>query len=122
MRAPRAARRLHERLRRDLLPRLGAEAPLLLVAIAGPNNVGKSTLFNALVGAHLSPARPEGGLTKQCLAAAHPETWTGALKDFLTRRYDVVPVPSGDAAPVDEPGPAGASTWCSPEPCPTGCW
>ncbi|QSQ22284.1 GTPase domain-containing protein [Pyxidicoccus parkwayensis] len=103
-----AARRLAERLRRDLLPRLGsADAPLLLVAIAGPNNVGKSTLFNALVGAALSPARPEGGLTKQCLAAAHPETWTGALKDFLTRRYDTVPVPSGDMAPVDQPGPAG---------------
>jgi energy-coupling factor transporter ATP-binding protein EcfA2 len=103
-----AARRLAERLRRDLLPRLGSDdAPLLLVAIAGPNNVGKSTLFNALVGAALSPARPEGGLTKQCLAAAHPETWTGSLKDFLTRRYDTVPVASSDAAPVDQPGPAG---------------
>ncbi len=102
-----AARRLAERLRRDLLPRLGGDAPLLLVAIAGPNNVGKSTLFNALVSAPLSPARPEGGLTKQCLAAAHPETWTGALRDFLTRRYDVVLVPPGESAPVDQPGPAG---------------
>jgi hypothetical protein len=102
------ARRLLERLRRDLLPRLGgADAPLLLVAIAGPNNVGKSTLFNALVGTPLSPARPEGGLTKQCLAAAHPDTWSGSLKDFLTRRYDIVPVASGEAAPVDQPGPAG---------------
>jgi hypothetical protein len=101
------ARRLAERLRRDLLPRLGADAPLLLVAIAGPNNVGKSTLFNSLAGAPLSPARPEGGLTKQCLAAAHPDTWTGELKEFLTRRYDVVPVPSGTDAPVDQPGPAG---------------
>jgi len=102
-----AARRLAERLRRDLLPRLGGDAPLLLVAIAGPNNVGKSTLFNSLVGTSLSPARPEGGLTKQCLAAAHPETWTGELKDFLTRRYDVVPVAPGADAPVDQPGPAG---------------
>ncbi|QRK10169.1 50S ribosome-binding GTPase [Archangium violaceum] len=102
------ARRLLERLRRDLLPRLGgADAPLLLVAIAGPNNVGKSTLFNALVGTSLSPARPEGGLTKQCLAAAHPDTWTGSLKDFLTSRYDIVPVASGEAAPVDQAGPAG---------------
>jgi hypothetical protein len=101
------ARRLAERLRRDLLPRLDADAPLLLVAIAGPNNVGKSTLFNALVGAHLSPARPEAGLTRQCLAAAHPGSWTGALRDFLTRRYDIVLVPSGEAAAVDQPGPSG---------------
>ncbi|GHG80050.1 GTPase domain-containing protein [Comamonas sp. JC664] len=102
------ARRLAERLRRDLLPRLGsADAPLLLVAIAGPNNVGKSTLFNSLVGASLSPARPEGGLTKQCLAAAHPESWSGPLKDYLTRRYDTVPVASGEAAPVDQSGPPG---------------
>jgi energy-coupling factor transporter ATP-binding protein EcfA2 len=102
------ARRLAERLRRDLLPRLGSgDAPLLLVAIAGPNNVGKSTLFNALAGASLSPARPEGGLTKQCLAASHPETWTGTLKDFLTRRYDIVTVAEGETAPVDQPGPAG---------------
>ncbi|HSP78352.1 MAG TPA: GTPase [Myxococcaceae bacterium] len=102
------ARRLMERLRRDLLPRLGgAEAPLLLVAIAGPNNVGKSTLFNGLVGTSLSPARPEGGLTKQCLAAAHPASWTGELKDYLTRRYEIEPVASGEAAPVDQPGPAG---------------
>jgi hypothetical protein len=101
------ARRLSERLRRDLLPRLGGEAPLLLVAIAGPNNVGKSTLFNALVGVSLSPARPEGGLTKQCLAAANPGTWTGELREFLVRRYDIVPVPPGTEAPVDQPGPAG---------------
>ena len=103
-----ALRRVQERLRRDLLPRLGDDgAPLLLVAIAGPNNVGKSTLFNALVGTRLSPARPEGGLTKQCLAAAHPDTWTGALRDFLTRRYDIVLVAAGEQAPVDAPGPAG---------------
>ncbi|MDC0712784.1 50S ribosome-binding GTPase [Stigmatella sp. ncwal1] len=101
------ARRLSERLRRDLLPRLGGDAPLLLVAIAGPNNVGKSTLFNSLIGVSLSPARPEGGLTKQCLAAANPETWTGELRDFLIRRYDILPVPPRTEAPVDQPGPAG---------------
>ena len=32
----------------------------MLAAIAGPNNVGKSTLFNALVGAALSPAPASG--------------------------------------------------------------
>jgi hypothetical protein len=87
------ARRLTERIRRDLLPRLAAAAPLLLAAIAGPNNVGKSTLFNALAGEALSPAHPEGGLTKQCLAVAHPETASGAGLLALLRRYSVVGVP-----------------------------
>ena len=70
--------RLRRRLARDVLPRLDAQAPLLLVALAGPNNVGKSTLFNTLAGAPLSPARAEGGLTRQCLAAVHP---SGATAD-----------------------------------------
>jgi hypothetical protein len=99
--------RLSDRLHRDLLPRLAAEAPILLVAIAGPNNVGKSSLFNALVRSPLSPARAEGGLTKQCLAAAHPSLWQGELRAFVERRYEVVPLPPGEAPPVDQPGPPG---------------
>jgi hypothetical protein len=99
--------RLSDRLRRDLLPRLSAEAPILIVAISGPNNVGKSSLFNALVRKPLSPARAEGGLTKQCLAAAHPSLWQGELRDFVERRYEVLPVEPGQPPPVDQPGPPG---------------
>jgi hypothetical protein len=102
-----AAARLAERLRRDLLPRLAGAGPVLLVAIAGPNNVGKSSLFNSLVRRAISPARAEGGLTKQCLAAAHPSLWSGELRVFIERRYEVVTLPAGSAAPVDQPGPAG---------------
>jgi 50S ribosome-binding GTPase len=102
-----AAARLAERLRRDLLPRLAGHGPVLLVAIAGPNNVGKSSLFNALVGRAISPARAEGGLTKQCLAAAHPWLWSGDLRAFVERRFDVVAIPDGASAPVDQPGPPG---------------
>ena len=101
------ARRVRTRILRDLLPRLSSEAPLLLVAVAGPNNVGKSTLFNTLVGADLSPARAEGGLTQQCLAAATPETATGPGREALSARYEVVLLPPGARAPVTEPGPAG---------------
>jgi len=101
------ARRVRTRILRDLLPRLGGEAPLLLVAVAGPNNVGKSTLFNTLVGTALSPARAEGGLTQQCLAAATPATASGAGREALSARYEVVLLPPGTRAPVTEPGPAG---------------
>jgi hypothetical protein len=104
--AERLAGRLADRLGRDLLPRLGApEHPVLLVGIAGPNNVGKSSLFNALVGAELSPARAEGGLTRQCLAAAHPDAWTGTLRGFLQDRFEVRLVEGG--APATEAGPPG---------------
>jgi len=95
------------RILRDLLPRLSSDAPLLLVAITGPNNVGKSTLFNTLVAAHLSPARAEGGLTQQCLAAATPDTASGAGREALSARYEVVLLPPGARAPVTEPGPPG---------------
>lgn len=105
--AARAAGRLAERIRRDLLPRLGGPHPTLIVGIAGPNNVGKSSLFNALVGAALSPARAEGGLTKQCLAAAHPSLWSGPLRRLVEERFEVREVRAGEAPPVTEPGPPG---------------
>ena len=114
------ARQLGERLRRDLLPRLNAEAPLLLAAIAGPNNVGKSTLFNALAGERISPAHPEGGLTKQCLAVAHPETASGAGLEALSRRYSVVAVQEGESPPVDSPGPVGRLYLAKPPHLPRG--
>jgi hypothetical protein len=100
-------RRLRERIRRDLLPRLSGDHATLLLGIAGPNNVGKSTLFNAFLGRHLSPARAEGGLTKQCLAAAHPSLWDGPMRELIGRRYDVVRVERAEDAPVTEPGPPG---------------
>lgn len=90
------------------------------MAIAGPNNVGKSSLFNALVRRALSPARAEGGLTKQCLAAAHPSLWEGDLREFVERRYEVVTLPAGTPAPVDQPGPAGRLYLVLAEEVPTG--
>jgi hypothetical protein len=101
------AGRVRTRIERDLLPRLSNAHPLLLAAVAGPNNVGKSTLFNALVGEALSPARAQGGLTQQCLAAAHPETADGQGRMALSARYEVVLLAPGERAPVTEPGPPG---------------
>lgn len=105
--AARVAERVEDRIRRDLLPRLGGSHPTLIAGIAGPNNVGKSSLFNSLVGQQLSPARPEGGLTKQCFAVAHPSLWSGELRALIEERYEVVPVRPGAVPPITEPGPPG---------------
>lgn len=118
-----ALRRLKDRVHRDLLPRLqlgDATAPALLVGIAGPNNVGKSSLFNALAGAQLSPARAEGGLTKQCLAACHPALLDEKLRGWLSQRYEVVEIEKGAHAPVDQPGPSGRLYLVTSEAMPKG--
>jgi hypothetical protein len=67
------ANRAAELLERDLLPRLVPGPSHLVAAIVGPNNAGKSALFNAIAGRDLSPSVPEGGATQRALGAAHPE-------------------------------------------------
>ncbi len=54
-------------LDRDLLPRL--ENDLFVVGLVGPNNAGKSALFNSIVGNTSSPSRAYGGATRRLLAA-----------------------------------------------------
>jgi hypothetical protein len=60
-----------ELLERDLLPRSAPGAPYLVCGIVGPNNAGKSALFNALVGRDLSPSDPTGGATRRLVGAAN---------------------------------------------------
>ncbi len=64
-------------LDRDLLPRCGGDAGHLVCGIVGPNNAGKSALFNSLAGANLSPSEPTGGATRRLLGAAHPSLLAG---------------------------------------------
>ncbi len=71
-RAAAAAERARDRLDRDLLPRTAGGSPYLVVGIVGPNNAGKSALFNALVGRELSPSLPTGGATRRLVGAAGP--------------------------------------------------
>lgn len=59
-------------LERDLLPRSAGGDAYLVVGIVGPNNAGKSALFNALVGRELSPSVPTGGATRRLVGALHP--------------------------------------------------
>lgn len=71
-RIPAAARAL-DLLQRDLLPRTAGGDTYLVTGIVGPNNAGKSALFNGLVGRHLSPSLPAGGATRRLAGAAHPD-------------------------------------------------
>ena len=65
--------RARDRLERDLLPRTAGDTPYLVVGIVGPNNAGKSALFNSLCGRALSPSVATGGATRRLVGAAHPE-------------------------------------------------
>ena len=66
------AREAIERLEHDLLPRTAGASEYLVVGVVGPNNAGKSALFNALAGRALSPSVPTGGATRRLIGALHP--------------------------------------------------
>lgn len=78
------AREAVELLERDLLPRCGAGESYLVCGIVGPNNAGKSALFNALIGRDVSPSDPTGGATRRLVGAAH-----AALLERLRAHPDV---------------------------------
>lgn len=67
------AQRIVDLLDRDLLPRCAEGEPYLVCGIVGPNNAGKSALFNALAGRDLSPSEPTGGATRRMVGIAHPD-------------------------------------------------
>ena len=56
-------------LERDLLEREHSE--VFVVGIVGPNNAGKSAVFNGLCQERVSPSRPTGGATRRLCAATH---------------------------------------------------
>ncbi|MFT5199680.1 MAG: hypothetical protein ACI87O_002351 [Planctomycetota bacterium] len=91
-------------LDRDLLPRL--ENNTFIVGFVGPNNAGKSALFNAVLGQTCSPSRAYGGATRRLLAAHgfHGEH-TPAVRGFQTV-VRVEPGPQGVEA-VGQMGVAG---------------
>ena len=106
---PRAAA-VRARLERDLLPRTAGAHEHLVVGIVGPNNAGKSSLFNALVAGegappvHLSPAEPTGGATRRLVGALSPRLRALLEDEPSLRRFDlqrVEPGPSGVAAARD---------------------
>jgi hypothetical protein len=87
-RHPSAARAL-DVLERDLLPRSAGGDLSLVVGIVGPNNAGKSALFNALVGRNLSPSLPAGGATRRLVGAAHPTLLARLCAEPTLARFQV---------------------------------
>lgn len=74
-------------LERDLLPRTLGDGGALLVGIVGPNNAGKSALFNALAGELKSPSRPTGGATRRLLGVARKEVIDRLCEDPESARF-----------------------------------
>ncbi len=96
-RTPAAARAL-DVLERDLLPRTAGGDAYLVAGIVGPNNAGKSALFNALVGRELSPSMPAGGATRRLVGAAHPDLLARLRAEPTLARFRLRPF---DAAARD---------------------
>lgn len=86
-----------DRLDRDLLPRTAAGHEHLVVGIVGPNNAGKSALFNALVhraevpgaeaGRAVSPSLPIGGATRRLVGAMHPKLESALLAEPTLQQF-----------------------------------
>jgi hypothetical protein len=88
-----------ERLERDLLPRTAGGTDYLVAGIVGPNNIGKSLLFNSLIGAQLSPSEPRGGATRQLVGAAAPALFEALISEPTLAQFPLAPVES-DGTPL----------------------
>ncbi len=93
-------------LERDLLPRSAGGDAYLVAGIVGPNNAGKSALFNALVGRPLSPSVPAGGATRRLVGAAHPDLLARLRAEPTLARFRLRSFAAGGGAPEDALQPA----------------
>ncbi len=88
-----------------LLPRLDPDFPLI-AAICGGGSSGKSTLFNTLVRAGISPTGGRAGMNRRILMALHEET--ALRRAFLLSLYapfDAAPEPLTEPDALKAPGP-----------------
>jgi hypothetical protein len=90
-------------LDRDLLPRSAGGDAYLVAGIVGPNNAGKSALFNALVGQTLSPSMPTGGATRRLVGAAHPTLLAALRAEPTLARFQLAPLPTAGARASEAP-------------------
>ena len=81
-----------------LAPRLSGEG-CLIILVAGGTNTGKSTVFNMLAGADLSPVSPYGAHTKRAIAAANPRRYEECLQPGRLLPDAFTPCPYDPAHP-----------------------
>ena len=86
------ASRCMERLQRDLLPRTAGAHEHLVAGIVGPNNAGKSLLFNSLVGNKISPSEPRGGATRCLIGATSFELASALQNEPSLAQFPLVPI------------------------------
>ena len=113
-RLPAAAQAL-DLLERDLLPRSAGGDAYLVVGIVGPNNAGKSALFNALVGRPLSPSLPTGGATRRLVGAANPSLIARLRDEPTLARFRLRPFPADTADAPLQPSEDPAALLVAPE-------
>ncbi len=92
-----AARGAVDLLERDLLPRSAGGDSYAVVGIVGPNNAGKSALFNALAGRDLSPSKPTGGATRRLVGALHPDLLAQLREEPTLSRFHLTEIGGGRA-------------------------
>lgn len=103
------ARAALELLDRDLLPRLAGADSYLVAGIVGPNNAGKSALFNALVGRAVSPSMSTGGATRRLVGALHPRLMARLRAEPTLARFQLEEIAAGPALQATESSDAPAS-------------
>jgi len=96
----------HDRLRRNVLPSLDFDLPVLLVAVCGGGSTGKSTLVNMLAGRRVAQVGFRAGLTRRVLLVGHPQVLGGGgVAESLLYRLGDSPVPWEDPRDCEKPGP-----------------
>ena len=100
--APPAGQEWFELLRNKLLPQLELP-PLLVVAIVGGTNIGKSVLFNQLAGEVASASSPLAAGTKHPVCLAPKELADPALLERLFEPFTLHPWRSADDPLNDTP-------------------
>jgi GTPase SAR1 family protein len=103
-----AAARAADRIERDLRPRaLGADH-CVVCGLVGPNNAGKSALFNALMGREVSPSEATGGATRRLVGGASAEVCerlltTGQLQRFSFEAHEAERRVEAALTPPEDP-------------------